>query len=67
MGVTSFAGRSAPLRAEPLYGVSGLRRAAANATLLERCDYCGCSRHACGCEDRFAYEDIRDNPTLFAR
>jgi hypothetical protein len=48
---------------------SGLRRVASHGAtaLLERCDYCGCSRHACGCDERFEYEDIRDNPQLIAR
>lgn len=39
----------------------------ARPSLVERCDYCGCSRHACGCEARFEYEEIRDNPQLIAR
>jgi hypothetical protein len=47
---------------------TGLRRVASTgAAQLERCDFCGCSVHACGCEEAFEYEQVRDNPTLIAR
>lgn len=42
-------------------------RVSTGAAQLERCDFCGWSRHACGCEARFEYEEIRDNPRLIAR
>lgn len=38
-----------------------------NSARLERCEYCRCNRHVCGCEERFEYEQIRDNPRLLAR
>jgi hypothetical protein len=38
-----------------------------HGALLERCDFCGCSVHACGCEETFEYAEVRDNPQLIAR
>lgn len=63
------AGTACSPTVEPPRGASmasPLRPAVAGAC-LERCEYCGCSRRACGCEDAFQYEQIRDNPTLIAR
>lgn len=44
-----------------------IRGPAYDPARMERCEYCQCSRHSCGCEERFEYEAIRDNPTLLAR
>lgn len=33
----------------------------------ERCEWCGCNCHTCDCETGFEYEQVRDNPTIFAR
>ena len=62
-GVTALA----PLRGQAAARLEQSRSSTGAGAWLERCDYCGCSRHACGCEERFEYEQIRDNPTLIER
>jgi hypothetical protein len=58
-------GGASPLSRQEASQPSG--RSSHIAAMLERCDFCGCSVHACGCEEAFEYEQVRDNPTLIAR